>query len=212
MLLHGYWRSTASYRVRIALGLKGLPYVQRNHDLRSGEQESHAYRAVNPQGLVPAIESDGLVISQSSAIIEWLEETHPLPPLLPPDPGDRAIVRSMAGLIACDIHPLNNLRVLKRLRQIAPSSPETPQEWIGHWISEGFVALESQIRRYGGDFAFGDEPGLVDCFLLPQLYSAQRFGIDTDSYPSIRAVSDRFASIDTVVAAHPSRQPDADPA
>jgi maleylpyruvate isomerase len=210
--LHGYWRSTASYRVRIALNLKGIAYEQAAHDLRLGEQRDPGYRAIAPQGLVPALETDGLVVTQSLAILEWLEERFPEPALLPADPNGRAVVRSMAALIACDIHPLNNLRVLQALRsQLSADEPQV-EAWIGRWIGEGFAALEELLGRHGGAFAYGDAPSLADCCLVPQVYSAERFKVDLAPYPRIHAAAARAGELAAFVAAHPARQPDADPA
>jgi maleylpyruvate isomerase len=208
--LHSYWRSTAAYRVRIALNLKGLGYQQVTHDLRTGEQTGGAYTAINPQKLVPALEADELVLTQSLAIMEWLDERHPAPPLLPRDANDRAIVRAMAQTIACDIHPLNNLRVLNRLRADFGADDAAVSGWIAEWISSGFEALELMIERHGGQLAFGDAPTLADCCLVPQVYSATRFAVDLTPYPHLTSAADRAASLDAFAAAHPSRQPDAD--
>lgn len=210
MILHGYWRSSASYRVRIALALKGLDCRQTTHDLRTGAHRAPSYRALNPQALVPALETPDGVLTQSSAIIEWLDEEYPNPPLLPAKAFDRAVVRGMAALVACDIHPLHNLRVLDRLSGNFAATPDQISAWIGHWISEGFVALEEQIARYGSDFAFDDSPGLADCFLLPQLYVAHRFDVDVQPFPLIRAIGARLSALAPVAQAHPDQQPDAD--
>jgi len=211
MILHGYWRSTASYRVRIALGLKGLAYHQQAHDLRQGAQRSDAYRALNAQGLVPALEIDGAVLTQSLAILEWLDEVHPAPPLLPATPGERATVRAMADLIACDIHPLNNLRVLNALRGDLAASDAQVQAWVARWIGEGFGALEALVERHGGAFAFGDAPSLADCCLVPQIYSAERFAVDLTPFPRLIAASERARALPAFAAAHPALQPDAGP-
>jgi maleylpyruvate isomerase len=210
--LHGYWRSTASYRVRIGLNLKGLDYQQAPHDLRVGDQRDPAYLALAPQGLVPALETDGSVFTQSLAILEWLDERFPEPPLLPADPDARAVVRGIAALIACDIHPLNNLRVLSALRSDLFARQAQVDAWIARWIGEGFAALEQLIGRHGGDFAFGDAPTLADCCLVPQVYSAERFKVDLAAFPRIRAVAARANALEAFAAAHPARQPDADPA
>lgn len=210
MLLHDYWRSGASYRVRIALNLKKLTYDQVAHDLRIGAQADPGYAEINPQRLVPAIEAESQVLTQSLAIVEWLEEKHPAPTLLPADPESRAIVRAMAGLIACDIHPLNNLRVLTALRRDLGASEAQVSAWIARWISEGFDALETMITRHGGTYAFGDTPGLVDCCLVPQLYSAERFAVPLDPFPRIVAAGAAARALPAVAAAHPDRQPDAD--
>ncbi|HEY5289037.1 MAG TPA: maleylacetoacetate isomerase [Caulobacteraceae bacterium] len=210
LILHGYWRSTATYRVRIALALKGLAFDQAPHDLRLGDQRAGDYLAIAPQGLVPALETGAGTLTQSLAILEWLEESYPNPPLLPADAASRAIVRGMAGLIACDIHPLNNLRVLNTLRTDFAASPAQINGWIGRWIGEGFTALETLVHRHGGAFAFGDAPSLADCLLIPQLYSARRFNIDLADYPRLLAIDDRAVGLPAFAGAHPDVQPDAD--
>jgi len=210
--LHGYWRSTASYRVRIGLNLKGLAYEQAPHDLRAGEQKDPAYLALSPQGLVPALETASGDFVQSLAILEWLEERFPEPPLLPSDADARAVVRGMSALVACDIHPLNNLRVLAALRGELKADQAQVDAWIARWIGEGFTALEQLVERHGGEFAFGDAPTLADCCLVPQVYSAERFAVDLTPFPRIRAAAARAGRLEAFAAAHPSRQPDADPA
>src|SRR5690348_16542847 len=156
LVLHGYWRSGTSYRTRIALNVKVVAYDQATHDLRTGAQQSIAFRALNPQGLVPALETSEGVLTQSSAILEWLEERYPEPPLLPTEPAGRAIVRAMAMTVACDIHPLNNLRVLKYLKSTLSHEQEAVDGWARHWICGGFDALEAMISQHGGRFAYGD--------------------------------------------------------
>lgn len=208
--LHGYWRSTASYRVRIALALKGLDYAQAAHDLRMGEQREAAFVALSPQGLVPALESDGAILTQSLAIIEWLDEQWPTPPLLPSDPIGRATVRAMAQIVACDIHPLNNLRVLTALRQEMNADEAQVARWIARWIEEGFAALETLVARHGGRFAYGDTPGLADCCLVPQLFAAERFEVDVSGFPCLVAAATRAAELEAVRQAAPAMQPDAD--
>ena len=210
MILHGYWRSGASYRVRIALNLKGVAYDQAPHDLRQGEQKSADYLALNPQGMVPALEVDGQVLTQSPAILEWLEETHPQPALLPSVAGDRATIRAMGALIGCDIHPLNNLRVLGSLRRDFNADQTTVDAWAARWIAPGFDALEALVERHGAGWSFGDAPTLADCYLIPQLYSARRFNIDLTPWPVLRAVEERALAHPAFAAAHPDRQPDAD--
>lgn len=210
LVLHGYWRSSAAYRVRIALNLKGLAYAQATHDLRAGAQGLPAYAALNPQRLVPALEADGQVLTQSTAILEWLEERHPEPALLPANPAERAAVRAMVALVACDIHPLNNLRVLNALRGDLNATPEQVSGWAQRWIADGFAALEALIQRHGGAFAFGDAPTLADCCLVPQVYSARRFAVDLAPYPRLLAATDAAQRLPAVAAAHPDRQPDAD--
>ena len=180
-------------------------------DLRAGDQRGAAFRALNPQQLVPALETGDAVLTQSSAIIEWLEETCPQPPLLPQAATDRAIVRAMAMAVACDIHPLNNLRVLNHLRQRFGADSDGVNGWIAHWIREGFSALEEMIARHGGRFAFGDSLTIADCHLVPQIYSAERFDVDISEFPRLVAAGANAAAEPPVAAAHPDRQPDADP-
>ena len=208
--LHGYWRSTASYRVRIALGMKGLDYRQATHDLRTGAQREADFVALSPQGLVPALESDGAVLTQSLAIIEWLDERWPTPPLLPDDPDERAVVRAMAQIVACDIHPLNNLRVLTALRQDLGADEAAVSRWIARWITEGFAALETLVARHGGRFAYGDAPGLADCCLVPQLYAAERFGVDVTGFPRLIGAAANARELTGFRQAAPALQPDAD--
>lgn len=210
MILHGYWRSGASYRVRIALNLKGLGYDNAAHDLRKGEQKTADYLALNPQGMVPALQDGELIVTQSPAILEWLEETHPQPALLPTNANDRAAVRAMAALIGCDIHPLNNLRVLKALRSNFEADQATVDAWAAGWIAPGFDALETLIARHGGAWCFGDAPTLADCYLIPQLYSARRFNMDLSPWPRLLAIEATAQAHPAFASAHPDRQPDAD--
>jgi len=212
LTLHGYWRSTTVYRVRIALALKGVAYEQVAHDLRTGAQREVGYRALNPQGLVPALEADDAVLTQSPAILEWIEETYPDPPLLPADANDRAIVRAMAATVACDVHPVNNLRILNALRTEFGADEAAVNRWIARWIGDGFAALETQIARYGDGFAFGATPTIADCHLVPQVYSAERFAVDLSPYPKLKAAAENARALPAFAAAHPDRQPDADPA
>ena len=210
MILHGYWRSGASYRVRIALGLKGLAYETAAHDLRKGAQKTADYLALNPQGMVPALQDGDQVVTQSPAILEWLEEVHPEPALLPKGSADRARVRAMAALIGCDIHPLNNLRVLRSLREDFGADQAAVDAWAARWIAPGFDALEILVGRHGQGWSFGDRPGLVDCYLMPQLYSARRFNMALEAWPGLLAVEARALDHSAFGAAHPDRQPDAD--
>ena len=181
-------------------------------DLIAGDQRLAAYREVNPQGLVPALDlGDGHVLTQSLAILEWLEETRPTPPILPRSAVDRATVRAMAGIIACDIHPLNNTRVGRRLITEMGHSQDDYVAWMRHWMAEGFAALEPLVARHGGAFAFGDAPGLADCCLIPQVYGARRYELDLAPYPAISAVADRAEQHPAFIAAHPDNQPDAKP-
>ncbi len=210
LTLHGYWRSTTAYRVRIALALKGVTYAQVTHDLRRGEQREARYRALNPQGLVPALETEDAVLTQSPAILEWIDETYPDPPLLPTDANSRAIVRAMAATIACDIHPVNNLRILNALRTEFEVDEAAVNRWIARWIGDGFAALETQIARYGNGFAFGATPTIADCHLVPQVYSAERFAVDLSPYPKLKAAAENARALPAFAAAHPDRQPDSD--
>ena len=210
LILHGYWRSGTSYRTRIALEIKGVVYEKALVDLRAGGQRSDAFLALNPQGLVPALETPDGVLTQSSAIIEWLEERYPEPPLLPRKPGERAVVRAMAMAVACDIHPLNNLRVLKYLKHPLGHDQAAIDTWIGHWIGAGFAALETMIARHGGRFAFGDRLTLADCHLVPQFYAAERYAVDCAPYPRLVDSVRNAMAEEPVRRAHPDRQPDAD--
>ena len=209
-VLHGYWRSGAAYRVRIALNLKGVPYEQVAHNLRTGAHREAHFRMLNPQGLVPALATGGAVLTQSPAILEWLEERYPEPPLLPSDSGERAIVRAMAAIVACDIHPLNNLRVLTTLRQEFGADEGAVDRWIARWIGDGFGALEVLIARHGGILAFQDTSTFVDCHLVPQVYSAERFKIDLSPFPRLVAAASAARALAAIAAARPEAQPDAD--
>ncbi|MEN0105935.1 MAG: maleylacetoacetate isomerase [Pseudomonas sp.] len=207
MDLYSYYRSTSSYRVRIALALKGVAYhsLPVNLIADGGEHRKPAYRAINPQGRVPALRTeDGAIVVQSPAIIEYLEECYPQPPLLPAAPLERAHVRSVAALIGCDIHPLHNVAVLNRLRGLGIEENDV-NEWIGHWISEGFAAIEQLIGDQG--FCFG-APGLADIYLLPQVYAARRFAVDLTPYPRILRVEALALEHPAFQAAHPANQPD----
>ena len=209
LTLHSAWRAGAPYRVRIGLALKGIAYDYAAVDLVKGEQRSPEYRAVNPQGLAPALDlGNGRVLTQSLAILEWLEEAHPEPAILPKTPLERAAVRAMAGIIACDIHPLNNTRVGRKLNKLGVVQPVI-LEWIQGWIRDGFDALEPMIATHGQGFAFGATPTIADCCLIPQVYSAVRFELDVSAWPAIKAVADRAAEHPAFQAAHPNNQPDA---
>lgn len=209
LTLHSYWRATAPYRVRIGLNLKGLPYDYAPVNLQAGEQRGGIYSQLNPQQLTPALETDeGRVLTQSLAILEWLEESHPAPPLLPADPLDRAVVRAMAGIVACDIHPLNNLRVQQQLTAMGIDAAGR-LAWTQRWINDGFAALEPLIAAHSDGFAFGAAPTLADCLLIPQVYSADRFEVDLLPYPAIAAIAARCAEHPAFQAAHPDLQPDA---
>jgi maleylpyruvate isomerase len=210
MKLHGYFRSSAAYRVRIALNLKGLGTEQLPHHLRKGEQCAPAYLAINPQGLVPALENDtGAVLTQSLAIIEWLDEIHPNPPLLPKDILQRAKVRAFALAIACDTHPVQNLKVLARLRELGLPE-EKVQDWAA-WVNrEGLAACETLIRNESGPFCFGHAPTLADLCLVPQLANARRFGVDVSAYPRLLEAEAAAKALPAFVNAAPEKQPDAE--
>lgn len=211
MILHGYFRSSAAYRVRIAVNLKGLAVEHRFVHLRRGEQRADAYRAVNPQALVPTLEVADRRITQSLAIIEYLEERHPLPPLLPPGAEDRAWVRSVALAIACDIHPLDNLRVLQYLERTLGIDAAARDAWYAHWIAEGFRAIERQLAgRASGRYCLGDEPGLADVCLVPQVANAGRVKLDMAPYPRIRAVNEACLALPAFDLARPEKQADAE--
>lgn len=211
MKLYGYWRSTSSYRVRIALALKGLTAETVPVQLvrGGGEHNQPAYRAINPQGRVPALElDDGAVLIQSPAILEYLEETHPEPALLPQDPVERARVRAVAAIIGCDIHPLHNSGPLGVLRKSFGHSEAEVAEWIGTWVGQGLAAVEHLIGDVG--YCFGREPGLADVYLIPQLYAARRFSVPLEAYPRIRRVEALALEHPAFKAAHPSAQADAE--
>ena len=209
MKLHGYFRSSASYRVRIALNLKGLSAEHLAHHLRKGEQCAPAYLAINPQGLVPTLENEDTVLTQSLAIIEWLDETHPAPPLLPKDPLRRAKVRAFALVVACDTHPVQNLKVLARLRQFG-----LPEEQVTEWAAwanrEGLTACEKLIAGEAGPFCFGVEPTIADLCLVPQLANARRFGVDLAAFPRLLKAEAAASNIKAFADAAPDRQPDAE--
>jgi maleylacetoacetate isomerase len=210
MKLYSYFRSSAAYRVRIALNLKGLAYDTVPVNLLQTEQQSTDYLAKNPQGLVPALElDDGSVLAQSVAILEWLEESHPQPALLPADPLARARVRAVVGSLACDIHPLNNLAVLTYLKGPLTADEGQVKTWYATWVARGFRAIEQVLAREAGAFCFGDSPTLADCCLVPQVFNARRFEVPLGDYPTISRVADHCDTLEPFRAAMPSRQPDA---
>jgi maleylacetoacetate isomerase len=214
MRLYTYWRSSAAFRVRIALNLKGLDYesVPKHLVRDGGEQRAREYLALNPQGLVPALDHDGTLVTQSLAICEYLEEIHPEPRLLPGDAVARAQVRAMALAVACDIHPLNNLRVLLYLRGELSQPDEAVNRWARHWIGAGFEALEQWIVRYSADgrHCHGSGVTLADVFLLPQVFNARRVHLDLSPYPRLAAVAANLEAMPAFAAARPERQPDAE--
>ncbi len=213
LLLYDYWRSSAAYRVRIALNLKNLDYCQQSvHLVRDGgEQKMPAYRAINPQGLVPTLQAGDKTLTQSLAIIEWLDEKYPGPALLPAAAVAKAQVRAMALMIACDIHPLNNLRVMSWLKQEAELTDETYMRWYHHWITEGFTAFEKklELNQSNSRFCYGEQAGLADICLIPQVYNAERFNCDISNFPRIRKISAYCRKIPAFEKALPENQADA---
>ncbi len=214
MKLYGYFRSSASYRVRIALNLKGLSYEQASVHLTrgGGEQFAAAFRQLNAQALVPVLQDGPLALTQSLAIIEYLEEKHPQPPLLPATPESRARVRALALAIACEIHPLNNTKVLTYLTGPMGLGNDTRNTWYHHWIAEGLQALEARLsaERETGNFCHGDAPGLADCCLVPQLANARRFKCDVAPYPTLLAIEKHCLALEAFQRAAPDKQPDAE--
>jgi maleylacetoacetate isomerase len=205
-VFYEYHRSSAAYRVRIALNFKGVDYESRPVNLLESEQRSDDYRELNPQGLVPMLEIDGHRLTQSLAIIVYLDQAFPDPPLVPRDPADGAHVRAMALAIACDIHPLNNLRVLKYLKNELGQPQEQVDRWYAHWITEGLTALEAMAKAGAGRFLFGDEPTIADVCLLPQLYNARRFNVPIGDWPTLKRAEENALRLDAFAAAHPDKQ------
>ena len=212
MKMFGYYRSSAAYRLRIALNLKGLAHEQAFIHLRKKEQLAEAFLHLNPQGLVPVLEDDGQVLVQSLAIIEYLDETHPLPRLLPERSADRAFVRAIALTIACDIHPLNNLRVLNFLQHDLGIDEAGKNRWYAHWIANGLAGLEATLASDSrvGTFCFGESPTLADICLVPQMSNAERMKCSLDAYPTLRRVTANARALPAFMAAEPDRQMDAE--
>lgn len=211
MKLYNFFRSGTSHRLRIALNLKGLPTTYVPVDLRTEQHLKDEFKAINPQGLVPALEVDGQVLIQSAAIIEWLEETHPTPALLPAGANERARVRALAAIVGCDIHPINNRRILEYLRKELGANDDAVNAWCGTWISAGFDAYEALLAAdtQRGEFSFGHTPTLADVYLIPQVESARRFKVDLGRWPLISAIDAACAKLDAFRLAAPGLQPDA---
>jgi maleylacetoacetate isomerase len=211
MKLYTYFRSSASYRVRIALAYKGLAHEAEYVSLPKAEHQTDRYRAVNVQGLVPALEDGGGVFLQSLAIIEYLEERHPKPPLLPASPADRAYVRAVSQIIACEMHPLNNLRTLKYIRKAYGLDEEGVNVWYRHWIADGFAMLEAYLNREKrcGKYCHGDMVTMADCCLVPQVFNAKRYHCDLAPYPTVVRISDECMKLDAFASTQPAKQPDA---
>lgn len=210
--LYGYFRSSAAFRVRIALNLKGLDYEQTIIHLRKGDQRLPFYLDLNPQGMVPSLVDGPQILTQSLAILEYLDETRPDPAFLPNDPPGRARVRALAQIIASDIHPINNLRILNYLKDDMAQSDQAVGRWYNRWVAEGFQAIEEEIRDDPdtGLFLHGDEPGLADICLVPQVFNARRYSLDMAPYPTIRRIFDACMALPAFDDAQPSKQPDAE--
>ena len=206
VILYDYYRSSAAYRVRIGLNLKGVAYESRQVNLQVGEQQSDDYKAMNPQGLVPMLEIDGERLTQSLAILNYLDVRYPNQPLLPARAAERAHVVALAMMVACDIHPLNNLRVLKYLKGPLGHSQEDVDSWYAHWITEGLTALEASAAPKAGNFLVGDGPTAADVCLVPQLYNARRFNVPLNAYPTLLRADENASKLDAFARAHPDRQ------
>ena len=203
--LYDYPLSSAAYRVRIALNLKGVPYEAEPVSLADGEQKTASYRAISPQGFVPMLEIDGLRLTQSVAIVDYLDSVYPMPPLLPFEPEDRAHVKAMALLIACDIHPLNNLRVLNYLTGPLEQPEAARNAWYRHWVAEGFAGREAMAASRSGAFLYGDAPTMADVLLVPQMYNARRFDVPLGAYPTLLRADASACELEPFAAAHPER-------
>lgn len=205
-LLHDYFRSSASYRVRIALNLKGISYRQHAVDLRHDEQKTAEYRALNPQALVPMLEMNGERLTQSLAIFDYLDAQVKEPPFVPSEPGPRAHVLALALTVACDIHPLNNLRVLRYLKTELGQSQEAVDSWYRHWCAEGLAALEALAAPTAGEFLYGDQLSMADICLVPQLYNARRLDTPLDAFPTLTRIDAMLTQLPAFAAAHPDKQ------
>lgn len=209
--LYSYWRSSSAYRVRIALNLKGLRYVQKHVNLRNGDQHDASYKAINPQGMVPTLVDGSRVLTQSTAIIEYLEETRPEPALLPSETQNRARTRSLASIVTCEIQPLNNLRVLQYLKQELGCDQDQMQRWYHRWLAEGFEAFVQARSKWSfeGPYSAGATPTVADVVLIPQVYNAERFDFDLSAYPDIQRIAAQCLRLEAFQAAAPERQSDA---
>ena len=212
MKLHGYFRSSAAFRVRIALNLKRLAYENAFIHLRKGEQRGESYLGLNPQALVPTLQDGRHALTQSLAIVEYLDETHATPPLLPRTPHERARVRALAQIVACDIHPIDNLRVLQYLQSDLKADDAAVGRWFNHWIALGFAGLEAMLAKdpATGRFCHGDSPGLADICLVPQVFNSRRYSLDLGPYPTVKRIYDACMTVPAFDAAQPSKQPDAE--
>lgn len=209
MKLYSFFNSSTSYRVRIALALKELPYDYQGINLRVGQQYGPEHRELNPIGGVPVLDADGAVLTQSLAIIDYLDSQYPGPRLIPADALQRARALEIANLIGCDIHPINNVRVLNYLQKVLAVTPDQKTVWYKHWVAEGLGAVEALLQRHGsGNFCIGDEPGLADCCLIPQVANAERMGCDLSTYPRVMTVYRHCLELPAFLAAAPARQPD----
>ncbi|WLP95824.1 maleylacetoacetate isomerase [Psychrobacter sp. M13] len=211
MTLYGYFRSSTAYRTRIAMNLKGLDYDNITVNLAQDEQLEAEFKALNPQGLVPVLQADDLLLYQSPAILEWLEEVYPEPALLPKDAAGRMHVRAISAMIGCDMHPINNRRILQYLRNELSVEEDKVMAWCQRWMSDGFAALEKRLaaNKTRGDFCYGNSPSLADCYLIPQVSSARRFKVDLSPYPNIVAVDTNCRTLKAFADADPMMQPDA---
>jgi len=205
IILHDYFRSTAAWRVRIVLALKGVDYIHAKVNLLEGAHRTPAYRALNPQGVVPTLEIDGLVLTQSLAIIDYLDARFPEPPMVPKDPAARARVLAKALVIAADIHPINNLRVLRYIQGELGADEAARDGWIAQWIGEGFTALETMAKADGARFLSGDTPGIADACLIPQLFNARRFHVPVEAYPTLLAIETEAMAVPAFAGTHPDR-------
>lgn len=210
MKLYGYYRSSASYRIRIVLHAKNLPFTSVPVELVTGEHRNADFRKINPQGFVPVLQDGDTVVAQSAAIAEYLEETHSEPALLPASPESRARVRQIMGIVGSDIHPLQNLRILQYLRREFDQDDEGVASWCRHWIGQGFTALEALLAsRSDGQHCVGEALTLADAWLIPQAFNARRFGLDLEPFPTIRSIEAHCTALEAFRAAHPDRQDDA---